>query len=140
MPEMRHKLWDLIRACDTATLITQGPDGFPHARTMESVLPAGVEEAWFATEAKERKLAEITLEPRVTVFFTHPDQSWACVYGIAEAVTDQTLKSRLWKDEWEEYWPEGPVSENYILIRVLPVAAEYLLRKGYERGRVAFKA
>jgi general stress protein 26 len=139
MPETRRKLWTLIHACQTGVLITQGQDGFPHARTMESIRLDSVEEVWFATEAKERKLAEISREPRVTVFFTHPDQSWACLYGIAEEVTDQTLKSRLWKEEWEAYWPEGPVSGNYVLVRILPVAAEYLLQTGYERGRVNFK-
>jgi general stress protein 26 len=139
MNDTRRKLWSLVNACGTGVLITQGQDGFPHGRTMESVRVNSVEELWFATEAKERKLAEISREPRVTVFFSHADQSWACVYGIAEVVTEQSLKSRLWRDDWEKYWPEGPVSEAYVLVRIVPVAGEYLLLQDYERGRVSFK-
>jgi general stress protein 26 len=139
MIEMRRKLWDLVNGCETAVLITHGNDGFIHARTMENNKVTHTEEIWFATEAKERKLVEIAREPRVTAFYTHPDKSWACVYGIAEPVSDQTLKSRLWKDAWERYWPNGPLSENYVLIRIVPVLAEFLLRLKNERGRVAFK-
>lgn len=139
MNEMRNKLWSLANACPNAALITQGADGFPHARTMETVKVGASEEIWFATLGNERKLTEITREPRVTVYYSHPDKSWACVYGVAEPVTDQTLKSRLWKKAWERYWPEGPLSKNYVLIRIVPVLAEYLLQKSFERGRVAFK-
>jgi general stress protein 26 len=140
MNETRKKLWDLIEACETAVLITQGTEGFAHARTMERIkVNHQAEEIWLATEAKERKLAEIAREPRATVYYSHPDKSWACVYGIAEAVTEQSLKSRFWKDDWEKYWPEGPLSENYVLIRIVPVQAEYLLLKNYERARAMFK-
>ncbi len=139
MNETKRKLWQIVDACDTGVLITQGNEGFAHARTMERIKFNQLEEIWFATEANERKLAEIVREPRVTVFYSHPNRSWACLYGIAEAVTDQALKSRFWKDEWEEYWPEGPLSENYLLVRIVPVAAEFLLLENYERGRIQFK-
>ncbi len=139
MNESRRKLWNLIDSCETAVLISQGNDGFSHARIMERIKVNGLEEIWFATEAQERKLAEIAREPRVTVFYSHPNKSWACVYGIAEAVQEQSLKSRFWKDDWEQYWPEGPLSENYVLIRIVPVLGEYLLLQNYERAKVPFK-
>jgi general stress protein 26 len=139
MNEMRRTLWNLVNGCDTVVLITHGNDGFIHARTMETIKVNQAEEIFFATDSKERKLVEISREPRVTAFYSHPDKSWACVYGIAETVADQAAKSRLWKDAWERYWPEGPLSENYVLIKIVPVFAEYLLRLKNERGRVSFK-
>lgn len=140
MNELHRKLGAIIEACEDGILITQGNEGFAHARTMERIKTNhNQEEIWFATEAKERKLSEIAREPRVTVFFASRDKSWAAVYGIAEAVTEQSLKSRFWKPGWERYWPEGPLSENYILIRIRPVLAEYLLVKENERGKVHFK-
>ena len=139
MEEKRKKLWRVVDGCETAVLISAGMDGFPHARTMERVSLPQVEEVWFATEARERKLGEIAREPRVTVFYSHPDKSWACIYGIAETVTDQALKSKLWKEDWERYWPDGPVSEDYVLIRVRPVSGEYLMLADYERGQVRFR-
>lgn len=140
MNEMRRKLGNIVEACENGILITQGNEGFAHARTMERIKANHhSEDFWFATEAKERKLAEIAREPRVTIFFSAADKSWASVYGIAEAVTEQSLKSRFWKPGWERYWPAGPLSENYVLIRIRPVTAEYLLIKENERGKLQFK-
>lgn len=135
-----HKLWKIIAQCPTTTLITQGLDGFFHARTMETVPVPQAGEIWFATDVKERKVGEIKRQPQVTLFFSQPDKSWASVYGMAEVVTDSGVKSRLWKEDWEKYWPQGPAAEEFVLIRVIPIAADYLLSEGFERGHVLCKS
>ncbi len=49
------------------------------------------------------------------------------------------MKNRFWNDDWENYFSDGPDSEEYILIRILPESADYLYRDGYERGHVVFE-
>lgn len=138
MEKNREKLWNLIDACDTAALITLGAEGFPRARTMECMRLPQVEEIWFTTDANEQKLKEIAQNAKVTVFYSLPDKSWATVSGQAERVDDPNLKNKLWHDDWEKYFPDGPASPDYVLIRIVPQSARYLLSRGYEQGEVQF--
>lgn len=138
MDATRQKLWQIVDACETAALITTGLDGFPQARTMECLRLPLVEEIWFCTDVDEQKLKEIQKEPRVGVFFSLPDKSWAVVGGTAEVVTDPDLKKRFWREEWGKYFPGGYSIPGYVLIRIVPVAARYLLRQGYQQGRIKF--
>jgi general stress protein 26 len=135
--DVRNKLWDLIHDCATATLISQGPDSFPHARTMDC-LHTEAEEIWFGSDLKERKISEVTRTPKITLFYSHSEKGWVSVFVIAEVVTSPQLKAKYWKAEWERYWPEGSASLNYGLIRVTPVSADYLLTGEFKRGNHHF--
>lgn len=138
MDATRQKLWEVVDACETAALVTTGLDGFPQARTMECLRLPMVEEVWFCTDASEQKIKEIQKDPRVCVYFSRPDKSWATISGTAEVVTDLDLKKKFWRDDWEKYFPAGPSSPGYVLIRIVPVTARYLLLRGYQQGRVKF--
>ncbi len=138
MEEKHSKLWSIIDRCETATLISNSDSGYPHGRTMECIQAKQVEEIWFTTSQSERKIKEIKANKQVTVFYTHPQKGWACVYGEAEVVTDQEVKNCFWKDDWDKHFPDGPTSEEYVLIRIVPIGADYLLHEGYERGHVDF--
>ena len=130
--EMVAMVTDRVRRCAAAELTTVAPDGFPHTRSMENHNPHEGFVFWFATHRRTRKVMHIRQNPRVSVHYPLKDEGgYICILGLAELCTDEASRRYLWRSEWEKHWPEGPMAESYIPIRIRPTQIEYYnLRDG----------
>ena len=85
---------------------------------------------WLGTSRQTRKVDEIRNNPRVTLYYAAPENDgYVSIYGRAELVDDPEKKTELWKDAWEEFYPDREAS--YILIKVKPETVEVV---SYSRG------
>ncbi len=136
--EAEERLWQILDQAEISLLITQGPEGFPRVRPMTLL---GYEEdggLWFATSKSSRKVEEIAKNPKVTVCFLDLEGgAHAQLFGEAEIVEDQELKTELWMEDWGEYW-EGPDDPDYVLLHVIGQKAEYYLIEEDELWVVEF--
>ena len=107
----------------TATLVTMGKDGHPHAVAMWFALLDGV--IWFETKAKAQKAVNIARDPRVTVLLedglTYDTLRGVSFEGTAEIVEDPDALWAVGVSVWERY--NGPYSEE-----VKPLV-EFMLHK-----------
>ena len=107
----------------TATLVTLGDDGHPHAVAMWFGLIDGV--IWFETKAKAQKAVNIGRDPRVTVLLedglTYDELRGVSFEGTAEIVDDADALWAVGVSVWERY--NGPYSEE-----VKPLV-EFMLNK-----------
>ena len=107
----------------TATLVTVGKDGHPHAVAMWFALIDGV--IWFETKAKAQKAVNIGRDPRVTVLLedglTYDTLRGVSFEGTAEIVDDPDALWAVGVSVWERY--NGPYSEE-----VKPLV-EFMLNK-----------
>ena len=96
----------------TATLVTLGDDGHPHAVAMWFGLIDGV--IWFETKAKAQKAVNIGRDPRVTVLLedglTYDELRGVSFEGTAEIVDDADALWAVGVSVWERY--TGPYSEE----------------------------
>jgi general stress protein 26 len=119
---------EIIANSQSCALITIGEDDSPRARAMD---PFPIEEnftVWFGTNPKSRKVSQIQKDPRVTLYYINKDISgYVVISGTAELVTNQTLKNKYWKREWESFYIDN--RENYLLIKVNPIWMEVLSPK-----------
>lgn len=96
----------------TATLVTLGPSGHPHAVAMWFAVLDG--ELWFETKAKAQKAVNIRRDPRVTVLIedglTYDALRGVSMEGRAELVDDPDALWRVGVGMWERY--HGPYSEE----------------------------
>ncbi|WP_031465027.1 pyridoxamine 5'-phosphate oxidase family protein [Sciscionella sediminilitoris] len=96
----------------TATLITLGPSGHPHAVAMWFALLDGV--LWFETKAKAQKAVNLRRDPRVTVLvedgLTYDKLRGVSIEGHAEVIEDADALWAVGVDIWERY--HGPYSEE----------------------------
>jgi general stress protein 26 len=75
-------------------------------------------------------VAEIKNDPRVTLYYAHPEHhGYVTVYGTAKLVDSEEEKDKRWKEEYANYFPEGKA--GYILIAVKPQKIEIT---DYPRG------
>jgi PPOX class probable F420-dependent enzyme len=96
----------------TATLVTLGRTGHPHAIAMWFALIDGV--IWFETKAKAQKALNISRDPRVTVLIedgeTYDQLRGVSFEGRATIVDDPEALFAVGVSVWERY--NGPYSEE----------------------------
>ena len=133
------QLREIIGECTSANLITFGPEGYPRGRLMGDQNVGEDWVFWYATYASSRKIGEIAANPNVTLFYERKrDQAFACVMGKAQVCTDQETKDKYWNDEWRMYWPDGPTSADYCIIKVRPDFAELWDLETHELRTIEF--
>jgi general stress protein 26/nucleoside-triphosphatase THEP1 len=136
-PGGAQTFWGIIDAIPYPMLITYCfEDGFPQSRPMH-LIDRDRRTLWFATSRSSRKVQQIQADSRVTVLFVDSARyNYAAVHGRASLVDDAERQRTLWRNEWEDDWPEGPSDPDYILIRVDGVRGHFL--RGYtgESGEI----
>lgn len=92
----------------TATLVSLGPGGHPHAVAMWFAVIDGV--LWFETKAKAQKAVNLRRDPRVTVLIedglTYDVLRGVSLEGRAEVVDDPEALWAVGVNIWERYHGE----------------------------------
>ncbi len=106
-------------------LVTLDETGHPRARAMDPFMP---DENWvirMGTGSLTRKAKDIKKDPRVTLYYDHPQKAgYVVVYGTAELVDDPEIKGKWFKEEWAKFYEDR--EKDYILIAVTPKRIEVL--------------
>lgn len=120
--QMRQEIVRTTNACGTCILVTNGLDGYPNARVLEDHNVGEDLVFWLATWASTHKVAEVRANPKVGLMYWLADES-KYVYVSAEAtiIEDQEIRTDHFREAWKAYWPDGPTSPDYVLIRFEPV-------------------
>ena len=96
----------------TATMVTNGPSGHPHAIAMWYGIIDG--HIWFETKAKSQKATNLRRDPKITVLIedglTYDTLRGVSFEGTAEIVDDPDVLWDLGVNVWERY--TGPYTEE----------------------------
>ena len=114
---------EIMTSAGTCALITLDEEGRPRVRTMDPFAPDSDFTVWYGTNSKSRKVNQINMDPRVTLYYLDSDASgYVMIHGLAQLVDDQKEKDQRWKDEWIAFYPNK--TEDYLLIKVTPIWME----------------
>lgn len=129
-----------IQAPEMVYVPTVSAEGYPVTRVMfnlhnavrcphQAAFLGGLDEPlhiYIGTNAGSAKVADIRRSPQMSLYY-HVPGSWhgLLMAGEAEVVTDMEIKRGLWEDEWSVYYEGGVEGEDYTIIRIRPVFAEY---------------
>lgn len=114
---------ELMTDARYAALITVDSTGAAQARTIEPFAPDGRLVVWFGTNPRTRKIAEITRDPRVTLYyFSTRYQGYVTIRGRARLVDDSVEKARRWKEAWAAFYPDRDA--DFLLVEVVPERIE----------------
>lgn len=98
----------------------------PTVRPVHPLWDDGV--VWIATSTDSPKMRHVGANAQVELFWHLTDAlRHLTVTGTAECVTDSGEKQRLWDlfdYDLAAYWPEGPDSPTYGLMKVTPTRVE----------------
>jgi general stress protein 26 len=118
------KLRGLLEEFDVAMLATRTKDGQLRARPMAlaEVEPGGT--LWFLTDRHSAKVDEIERDVQVLVTMQSKTK-FVSLSGTAAPVEDRARVARLWKLEWQAWFPGGKDDPNLVLLRVDGDEGEY---------------
>jgi general stress protein 26/nucleoside-triphosphatase THEP1 len=136
-PGGAQTFWRIVDSIPYPLLVTVcHRDGFPQSRPMH-LIDHDHETLWFATSRASRKAEQIEADPHVTVLFVDSARyNYASIHGRARLVEDAERQKTLWRNEWEDDWPEGPSDPDYILIRVDAERGYFLRGNTGETGEI----
>lgn len=110
----------MVRA-EFCFLISHSRQGELHARLMQPFLPEEDLTVWFGVNARSRKVHEIEANQLVTMaYHFQPESAYVSLQGRAALVDDLEMRRRYWRQEWSEFWTDGPEGDDYLLVRVQP--------------------
>ena len=123
---------NMFRRGEFGFLVTQGTNGWPSTRLVQPIIDfkSGQNdqfEIWISTNPNLRKAYEVKQNSRVTFAIEdRKQQANLVVYGEAAVVDTPQLKRRYWKSAWRLFFPDGPNSDEYVLIRIIPCRIELM--------------
>ncbi len=116
------EIMETTRYC---ALITLDQSGHPQVRTMDPFSPDEDMMVWLGTNKNSRKVGEIRLDSRVTLYYEAPDDDgYVVIKGNGYLIDDPEIKKQYWKDEWDEFYPDK--NSTYTLIKVVPIELEII--------------
>lgn len=111
--EMSHdEIVHYLERSRTATMVTNGPSGHPHAVAMWYAVVDGA--IWFETKAKSQKATNLRRDPKITVLIedghTYDTLRGVSLEGTAEIIDDADALWAVGVSIWERY--NGPYTEE----------------------------
>jgi general stress protein 26 len=116
-----------IQAETYCFLITQSERGGTNARLMQPFEPEEDLTIYFGASPRSRKVREIERNQEVTVTYQNSrEHAYVCLLGQAQVEKEIDARRQYWREEWAIFWPGGPESEDYVLIRFVPSRIELM--------------
>lgn len=116
-----------LKVAEFCFLITVSESGQAEARLMQPFEPEPDLTIWFGTDPKSRKVREIQRDKRVTLGYTHSEAgAYVSLMGTASIENDTAKKQQYWRDDFAAFWPGGPLSEAYVLLKFVPTRIELM--------------
>ena len=129
----------ILREFDSGMLVTFPEAGAPRGRpmTMAEVDDDGA--IWFVTGVDSSLLSEAESSTRCALELSG-SRLWAHVSGRMSVVEDREAAHRVWSDAMDAWFPDGPDSEDFALLRLEPLEVDWwdLRRGGLAKFAVAF--
>ncbi len=112
---------ELLARLDICMLTSRADDGTLHGRPMSNNGDVEYDgDSWFFAAADSRKVREVEADPTVELaFIDSANATWVNVEGVAAVVRDDVeAKRRLWHEDIERWFTNGPEDPSVVLIKV----------------------
>lgn len=117
----------LIRATEYCFFITEGGDRLPHARLMQPYEPEKDFTIYFGASPRSRKIREVRRQSKVSLaFYNQQETAYLTLLGTSTIVDDVAMRQKYWRSNWNDLFPGGPESDEYVLIKFVPDKIEMM--------------
>ena len=99
-------------------------DGQPWCRVMWVAEAADDFTLYYATFASSNKVRQLRANPRTCASF-YADSQDLRVFGQGEILTDPETKQRIWREEYRQYFKDGPGDPEYCVLRLSVDRVDY---------------
>lgn len=117
---------ETITAAGCASLITVDETGLPSSRSVAAFPPDGdFARIVIGTHPDSRKNTHVLNDPRVVLSYVdNANRGYLTVIGKAHIEANSDEKTTYWVDRFSAFFPDGPESDEYQLMIVVPERLE----------------
>lgn len=116
-----------VHSAEFCFMITHDRKGHANCRWMQPFEPGEDLLVHFGASTGSRKVLEIQSYENVVLAYDDKDEmAYVTMKGTASVSNDPELKKRYWRPSFFEFWPEGPGSDNYVVIKFVPDQIEVM--------------
>ncbi|MFT5324151.1 MAG: general stress protein 26 [Planctomycetaceae bacterium] len=125
-----EQLDSMIREIDIA-MFTSEADGLLRSRPMTTANRSFDGDLWFFTSKNDPRVRDLLVNPRVGLSYACLNsKNYVSISGTASLCDDERKLEAFWRDDLEEWFPDGLESSDLTLIKVQVDHAEY-----WDQGR-----
>ena len=131
--ELRKMCLNLMETAWPAYLTTVDKTAAPHTRAMfnlrnrerfPKLIPLFAEHAddfmvILSTNTSSEKVPHIRSNPSISVYYCQPDSWKGVMLGGSVEIADE-LRTAIWHDGWERYYPKGAEDPDHTALRLFP--------------------
>ena len=144
-----RRLPQIVFTSEFVVLSTIDSRGYPHTRAMlnlrnEKLHPhlqalyradGNPLAIYLTTNTSSEKTAEILSCPKASLYyFDGAHYKGVCLRGEIEVMTDAGFKKQAWGPGWEEYYPDGVGSDDFVMLRFMPESIESYANLSVEKA------
>ena len=119
--DLLHAARRVIDRAQICFLVTGQRSEDLHGRLMHPFPPDDDFTIWLGTSPRCRKIDDIRQGGSVLVAYSDVAHgAYATVAGNASLESSLPLRRQHWRETFREWWPDGPDSDDYVLIRLEP--------------------
>jgi general stress protein 26 len=133
----KEDVQEVLAHFSTGMLCTRR-DGMLRARPMAIARAEKNGDVLFVTSLNSGKVEEVLSDSRALVTF-QSTRRYLSLSGEAHIEYDERVLDEVWKDEWNEWFPQGKGDPSVIVIRLRAAEAEYWFDAGAKRVVYAFE-
>lgn len=115
---VRAEIESLIQNAKKTYVASVDQDGYPNIKAMFALDRDGVRVFYFSTNVSSKRTRQFMLNPRASIYFCDEEKfRGLMLVGEMEVCRDKELRTRLWRDGFEIYYPEGVDDEDYCVLK-----------------------
>ncbi|MEE9326007.1 MAG: pyridoxamine 5'-phosphate oxidase family protein [Cocleimonas sp.] len=125
-----HVIETMLKKTKYASLSSHGENGWCSSRLIQPFLDnnnPSTFSLWFGTGTHSRKTEEIWNNSKVTLSFNNTrEDTNLVIYGEAVIEINPDIKRKYWKSFLQLFFPNGPLADDYAVIRIEPKRIEII--------------
>jgi general stress protein 26 len=111
-----EKTNQIIRNCDAVYLGVTDEEGYPSVSTVSVLDPQDMFEMYFGTNMEGSKIRRLQKNSKASVCI-HSGADNVTLVGDAVVLCDHAIKSKYWKNGFENHFPGGVTDPSYCIIK-----------------------
>jgi general stress protein 26 len=118
---------DAILSAQYCIMTSISESGNPNSRLMQPYEPETDLTIYLGTSPHSRKVGEIQGNQRVNLsYHSSRENAYVSMMGNASIEDNISMRSYYWREEWRVFFPGGPDSDDYTLIKFVPDRIEVM--------------
>ena len=133
---IKKQIINLLETSQVSYLGSIDEDGYPNIKAMMNIQREGLFVHYYSTFLYALRTAQYIQNPKACVYMsTTENPKGLMLIGEMRVLTDSYHKELFWREGFEIYYPDGPETENYCILKFIASHGNFC----YGEGSIDFR-